>query len=234
MTSTPVRNDTFFGTPTKTGAAANSFVFNVSHNSDHNHSIGDIVDGNFVSFSTSDMYCISQLEHHDSFQDHPHHPRIQLEHQVVEEAAEKKDDLVEVGEKDKEMLESLCDKCRTSYCSQSSSSTLTLTELEDREQHSNKSGSVKTLNVEDISTCESAITVETLDGEEDMMEDINELEDDELEDDINIDEEEEHIVIAIEDNEDEEREQMETKDIVPVQHEVVVEINTCDNSGSEV
>ena len=230
MTSTPVRHETFFD------GVNNSFVYNISHQcqdtgynvshqcldtSEHNHSIGDIVDGNFVSFSTSDMYCISN----------------NTEENREKQATTAEDDLIEkIDAKDKELLNSLCDNCRTSFCSKTSSSTLTLTEIEEKseecsEEDKNSSTlSLKTLNAaeEDLS-CESVITVETLD-EENIIIDIDD-------DDVDIVKEEkkediyEEINIAIEDNEDE-YEQMETKDIVP--HEVIVEINTCDNSGSEV
>ena len=148
VTSTPVRNE------------SSSFVFNVTQcldTSENNHSIGDIVDGNFVSFSTSDLYCISNNEDGEDANEDKNDPNYSKTKE----------------EKENEVLESLCESCRSSFCSNVSSSTLTLapSEIEnDSNQESCASNnitdstlSLKTLNVDDLSNCESIVTIETID-----------------------------------------------------------------------
>ena len=141
VTSTPVRTD----------HSQLSHVVNMSHyqqetsglesfSQDHNQSIGDIVQGNFVSFSTSDLYCVSDGE--------------------VSDKTDKQGEKGEAIEED-DLLGSLCEKCRSSFCS---SSTLTLTPESESCPGSNLS-ETRTINVEDIiSICESLATLETEDG----------------------------------------------------------------------
>ena len=142
VTSTPLRTRT-----------DNSFVINLtqyqqqdngleqSFSNDHNQSIGDIAEGNFVSFSSSDLYCVSDGDLSDK-------PSKQGEEVKEEE----------------DLLASLCEKCRSSYCS-NSSSTLTLTPETEGCPGSNLS-ETKTIDVEDIiSICESLATLETETGE---------------------------------------------------------------------
>ena len=135
--------------------------------SEHNHSIGDIVDGNFVSFSNSDLYCINNSNSN------------------LQEEEEKNDDVFidiseikSIDEKDRDILSSLCDNCRTSYCSNvSSTNTLTPSETDENEIESSSilnasSLSLKTLDADneddasieddDASICESVATVETI------------------------------------------------------------------------
>ena len=139
VTSTPLRTRT-----------DNSFVINLTqyqqqdNSNHHNQSMGDIAEGNFVSFSSSDLYCVSDGELSDR-------PSKQ-----VEEKEEEKEE--------EDLLASLCEKCRSSYCS-NSSSTLTLTPETEGCPGSNLS-ETKTIDVEDIiSICESLATLETETGE---------------------------------------------------------------------
>ena len=77
-----------------------------------------------------------------------------------------------IDEKDRDILSSLCDNCRTSYCSNiSSTNTLTPSETEENEIESSSilnasSLSLKTLDADneddDASICESVATVETI------------------------------------------------------------------------
>ena len=112
-----------------------------------NQSIGEIAEGNFVSFSSSDLYCISQSDLSDK-------PGKKLELERDTEPVE-----------EDELLGSLCEKCRDSFCSNVSSSTLTLTP-DNPECSGSHQSETKTINVDDIiSICESVATLETEDGE---------------------------------------------------------------------
>ena len=159
MTSTPV------STPVRRDDTSN-FHFNVSgcldSSGEHNHSLGDIVDGNFVSFSSSDMYCLNLTE--------------LAERSVTRSEPEAQDSILsvlesipEMKEVDKEDLGSLCDQCRTSICSRASStSTLTGMEAEcsqgssDSSKRTESTTSLQTLNIEDMSSCDSVITIESV------------------------------------------------------------------------
>ena len=150
VTSTPVR-------------AEHNFVINISRGleqsfgSEQNQSIGEIAEGNFVSFSSSDLYCVTEDELSGK-----QRQAGELEERQEEEEAVEEDDL----------LTSLCEKCRSSsYCSNVSSSTRTLTpETPGECSGSNQSdASERTINVEDIlSICESVATLETEAGEYDV------------------------------------------------------------------
>ena len=134
VTSTPVRSD-------------HSNVLNMglgqSFNKEHNQSIGDIAEGNFVSFSSSDLYCISDGEQSDKAS---------------------KPEEGQAGEQD-DLMGSLCENCRSSLCSNVSSSTLTLTPETKSCSDPNLNQTEKTINVDDIiSICESVATLETEDG----------------------------------------------------------------------
>ena len=163
MTSTPV------STPVRRDDTSN-FHFNVSgcldSSGEHNHSLGDIVEGNFVSFSSSDMYCLNLTE--------------MAERSVNTSGAEAQDSILsvlesipEMREVEKEDLGSLCDQCRSSICSRASStSTLTGMEAEcsqgssDTSKRTESTTSLQTLNIEDISTSDSVITIESVEVRE--------------------------------------------------------------------
>ena len=148
MTSTPVRTE-------------HNFVINISRgleqsfSSEQNQSIGEIAEGNFVSFSSSDLYCVTE----DELSGNPSQPGDLEEGQEEDEEAVEEDDL----------LSSLCEKCRSSYCSNVSSSTLTLTPETPGECSGSNQSDTRTINVDDIlSICESVATVETEAGEYDV------------------------------------------------------------------
>ena len=130
-------------------------MFNVTQcldTSEHNHSIGDIVDGNFVSFSNSDLYCINNPDNDDK-------PEEKNDEILVNIS-----DIQEMDNKDKEILDSLCENCRSSFCS-NVSSTLTLTPSEENGCRSEESvQNVSSLSFDNVSNCGSIITVETMDG----------------------------------------------------------------------
>ena len=148
MTSTPVRTE-------------HNFVINISRgleqsfSSEQNQSIGEIAEGNFVSFSSSDLYCVTE----DELSGKPSKPGELEEGQEEDEEAVEEDDL----------LRSLCEKCRSSYCSNVSSSTLTLTPETPVECSGSNQSDTRTINVDDIlSICESVATLETEAGEYDV------------------------------------------------------------------
>ena len=147
VTSTPVRTEHNFVINISRGLEQRSF------GSEQNQSIGEIAEGNFVSFSSSDLYCITEDELSGN-------PGKQGE---LEEGQE------EVAVEEDELLRSLCEKCRSSFCSNVSSSTLTLTPESPGECSGSNQSDTKTINVDDIlSICESLATLETEDGEYDV------------------------------------------------------------------
>ena len=163
LTSTPVT------TPGRRDTDTTSFHFNVSGcldtSAEHNHSIGDIVEGNFVSFSSSDMYCLNLTE--------------MAERSVERSGPGDTSVLDSIPEVEREA--SLCDQCRSSLCSRSSSTdTLTGRETECSQGSSGTSRitesttSLQTLNIDldniDASTSESVVTVENKELKEDLKE----------------------------------------------------------------
>ena len=146
VTSTPVRTE-------------HNFVINISRgleqsfSSEQNQSIGEIAEGNFVSFSSSDLYCVTE----DELSGNPN------------KQGELEEDQQEAAVEEDELLRSLCEKCRSSFCSNVSSSTLTLTPETPGELSGSNQSDTKTINVDDIlSICESVATLETEDGEYDV------------------------------------------------------------------
>ena len=107
-----------------------------------------------MSFSSSDLYCVTE----DELIGKPNKSEEQEEEEQEEDAVEEDD-----------LLRSLCEKCRSSFCSNVSSSTLTLTPESPGECSGSNQSDTKTINVDDIlSICESLATLETEDGEYDV------------------------------------------------------------------
>ena len=122
VTSTPVRLP---------GPASSSFVFGggaeTETSGEHSRSIGDIVEGNFVSFSASELYCTGGEETSVTSE-------AALAAVLGPDNTTQLQPIMESGEDREEHTEdledgagSLCEQCRSSICS--TSSTLTLTQV---------------------------------------------------------------------------------------------------------
>ena len=123
VTSTPVRLP---------GPASTSFVFGggaeTETSGEHSRSIGDIVEGNFVSFSASELYCTGGEETSVTSEAALAAllgPDNTTQLQPIIESGEDREDHTEEGQEDG--AGSLCEQCRSSICS--TSSTLTLTQV---------------------------------------------------------------------------------------------------------
>ena len=128
VTSTPVRLP---------GPASSSFVFGggaeTETSGEHSRSIGDIVEGNFVSFSASELYCTGGEETSvtsEAALAAVLGPDNTTQLQPIMETGEDREDREDREEHTEDQEDgagSLCEQCRSSICS--TSSTLTLTQV---------------------------------------------------------------------------------------------------------